>query len=435
MRSRSASRPPAGDHRQAGEPGRELHVALGVHPPALAVIDRAHRLLRLVEGVERGVDGDRVAGPDQPLAVLDPLGHRLPVARLLGQARQVSGEAGAGLLGRARGLEKGLLARRLVAGHHGEAGQHRRARLEEVAVEIADQRVAAPARPDLREGDGREHADGNVLAVRVVEGEACRRHGERAARRGALLVQRIARRPAPGRAFGLPVAISGDVGRGEFRRQRQEPVRLQPPRAGARRGERAFERPAERAERGLRRGARTAGEAGGDEHPVIRKREGRPAPVQPAPAAGGEQVAPLRAHPGQCAPGIPARLGPGPARRAEARARPVNHLDGAALGRGVGQRAGERAKGLAVDAGEGRQLDSEAGAGGIDVELARLVEGAPGQQRVQRGRHGGRRPGTRRLLPLEEFEQTPDDGSCRRRTHFSLQPAGSSTTRTCDASR
>ena len=61
--------------------------------------------------------------------------------------------AGPGLLGGAGGFEEGLLARRLVAGDHGEAGQHRRAGLQEVAVEVADQRVAAPARPDLGEGD------------------------------------------------------------------------------------------------------------------------------------------------------------------------------------------------------------------------------------------------------------------------------------------
>ena len=42
----------------------------------------------------------------------------------------------------------------VLADDHGEAGQHRHARLEKIAVEIADQCIAAPARPDLGESDG-----------------------------------------------------------------------------------------------------------------------------------------------------------------------------------------------------------------------------------------------------------------------------------------
>ena len=222
-----------GRHGEAGEPRGELHVALGVHPPALAVIDRAHRLLGLVEGVERGVDGGHVAGTDQLLAVLDPVGHRLPVARLLGETRKILGDAGAGLLGGAGGFQERLLARRLVAGDDGEAGQHGTARLEEVAVEVADQRVAAPARPDLGKGDGREHPDGDVPAGRavpagrvvlpfgVMEGQARGRHAERPARRDALLVQGIARRPAARRALGFAVADAGHVGGREFGGQRE----------------------------------------------------------------------------------------------------------------------------------------------------------------------------------------------------------------------
>ena len=78
--------PAGGRHRQAGEPGRELDIALRVHPPTLAVIDRAHRLLGFVERIERRIDRDRVTGPDQLLAVLDPPGDALPVAGLLRQA-------------------------------------------------------------------------------------------------------------------------------------------------------------------------------------------------------------------------------------------------------------------------------------------------------------------------------------------------------------
>ena len=176
-----------------------MHIALGVHPPALAVIDRAHRLLGFVERIERRIDRDRVTGPDQLLAVLDPLRHRLPVARLLRQAGEVSGNAGSGLLGGAGGFEERLLARRLVAGDHGEAGQHRRAGLQEVAVEVADQRVAAPARPDLGEGDGGKDPHRDVRTFRrpgrsaVMEGEPARRDGERAAGRDTLFVEGIAR--------------------------------------------------------------------------------------------------------------------------------------------------------------------------------------------------------------------------------------------------
>ena len=110
MRARSASSPPAGTMGSEASPGRQLDVALGDRAPALAVMDGAHRLLGLVDGVERGVDRDRVAGPDQALAVLEALGDRLPVARLLGQAGQVAGDAGAGLLGRPGRLEEGALA-------------------------------------------------------------------------------------------------------------------------------------------------------------------------------------------------------------------------------------------------------------------------------------------------------------------------------------
>ena len=432
MRSRSASRPPAESHGEAGKPGGELDVALGVHPPALAVIDRAHRLLGLVEAVERRVDRDRVAGPDQPLAVLEPLGHRLPVPRLLGQAGQIPCNAGAGLLRGARRLEERLLARRLVAGDHGEAGQHRAARLQEVAVEVADQRVAAPARPDLGEGDGREHAHRDVLAVRVVEGEPGRRDRERPAGRDALFVEGIARRPAPGRAARRPVALAVHVGCNQLGREREQRVRLHPARMGARRGKRSLQCPAERAERGLGRRSRTDGQAGHDEHPVVGKGEGRAARMELAPAAMREQRAPALSHPRHCAPGAGARRRPGIGRGAEPGACPVEHLDSAALGRGIGQRARQCPERFGVDAGEGRQFEHEAGAGGVDVELARFVPGTPGQQRMEPRRHRRRRPRTRGFRPLEQFEQAADPPG---RHQGTLQPAGSSTARTWLASR
>ena len=303
-------------------------------------------------------------------------------------------------------------------------------------MEVADQRIAAPARPDLGEGDGAENAHGDIATVGVVEGEAGGMDRERAAGRDALLVQRVARRPAARRSFGAAVPVPADVGRGQLRRERQQPVGLQP--AGLRPGggERAFERPAEGAERGLRgrtgtrRTRRSAREAGGDEHPVVRQREGRAPAMQPPPAARRQQVAAALHHAGQCPPGAGARRGPGAACRAETRARPVDDLHRAALGRRVGQRARERPQGLGVDAGKRRQLKHEPRARGIDVELARFVEGAPGQQRVQRGRQRRRRPRARRLRTLEQLQQPR-----QRRHQRSLQPAGSSTTRTWLASR
>ena len=149
--------------------------------------------------------------------------------------------------------------------------------------------------------------------------------------------------------------------------------------------------------------------------------------MQSPPAAGAEQVAAALAHPGERAARLRTRFGPGPTCRAEPRACPMDHLDGAALGRGVGQRARQRPQGLGVDPRKRRQLDDEPGRARVDVELARFVEGAPGQERMERGRHGGRRPGTRCLRALEQLEKTPDHGS--------VQPAGSSTTRTWLASR
>ena len=404
--------PAARHHRQAGKPGRELDIALGDHPPALAVIDRAHRLLGLVDGVQGRIDRDRVAGPDQAFAVLQPLGHDLPVARLLRQPGQIACQPGAGLLGRAGRFEERLLARRLVAGGQRQCREHRAAGLQEVAVEVADQRVAAPARPDLGEGNGREHPHGNVAgavitaastaAVRgpgrspgpacssVVEHETRRRHGEHAPGRGALEMQRIARRPAPYRA-GEAAPIHGVIGSGRIRRgqlggERQQRIGAEPPGGRAGRGEGAFERPAEGAERGLRGRSGGAGQRRRDEHPVVGEREGRAAGVQLAPAGMGEKFSPTARHLRLHRPGATARRRPGGERRAEARARPVDDLHRAALGRGVCERARQRTQRLGVDPGKGRDLDDEAAGAGVDIDLARLVEGAPRQQLGQRRR-------------------------------------------------
>ena len=191
-------------------------------------------------------------------------------------------------------------------------------------------------------------------------------HRERAARRDALFVQRIARRPAARRALssrhrgnrqcrGLMSSAASESSASGSRRRvsapRRTPACLRA-RAGTHRARSPWPGPG------------PAREAGGDEHPVVREGEGRPAAVQPPPAARPQQIAAARAPCVRAPRRLPERgLRPGPGRRTEARARPVDDLDGAALGRGVGKRAGERAQGLGVDPGEGRQLDDEAGAG------------------------------------------------------------------------
>ena len=310
-------------------------------------------------------------------------------------------------------------------------------------MEVADQRVAAPARPHFGEGDRREHPHRHVAGAGpvagaavaapvggspVVEHEARRRDGERAPGGGALEVERVARRPAPARAVAAAVALAADVRGGELGGEREQRVGFEPSRLRAGRGERAFERAAESAERGLRGRAGRTGERGGDEHPVVGQGEGRAARMQRPPAGGTEQPRPPFGHPPLHRACAPARRRPGVERRAEARARPVDDLHRRALGRGVGERARERAQRLGVDTGEGRDLDREADAPGIDVELARFVEGAPGQQRMERRRHLRRRPGLEPGRPLEQIHQAGE-------AHGSLQPAGSMTSRTQAASR
>ncbi len=166
---------PAGrDHGQTGEPGRQVGVTLGAQAPALAVIDGAHRLLGLVDGVQGRVDRDHVAGLDQPLAVLEPLGDEAPVLGLLGQARQ----------------------------------------------------VARDPRARLLRGPGREHAHRHVRPVRVVEDQARGRDGQGPARGRALKMNGVPGRPAPPprpRRGCLPRPVGTPRGRS------RPPVRPGPP--------------------------------------------------------------------------------------------------------------------------------------------------------------------------------------------------------------
>ena len=219
IRARSASRPPCRDHGQAGEPARQVGVALSSQAPALAVVDGAHRLFGLVDRVERRVDTDGVTRPDQALAFLQPFGHEAPVPGLLREAGQVAGYPRARLLRRPGGLEEGALPVRRLAHHHGERGQYRGARLQEITVEIADQSVAPPAWPDLRICARGEYADAQVRPVGVVEDQPRRRHAHRTAGRRALQVNRVARRPAPLGTIKPAVVFSLRVGRREFRRE------------------------------------------------------------------------------------------------------------------------------------------------------------------------------------------------------------------------
>ena len=276
-----------------------MHKPLRRQPPALAVVDGPHRLFGLVNFFGPRIDRGEIARLDEALAVLEPLGDEPPVPGLFRQSGQVSGDAGAGLLGCARGFQKSFLSVGGVAGHDDEAGQDRAARLQEVAVKIPDQRVAAPSGPHLREGQRGEHAHRDVGAVGVVKREPLRRHGHRPARRGALVMQRIPRRPAPLRAqqrFVRCRPLFAHRRCDEFHRQRQQRVGLKPPRVRAGRGERAFERPSKRAQRGLRGRPRIACQARGDEHPVVRAGERRTPRMQWAPARVAEQPLPALGH-------------------------------------------------------------------------------------------------------------------------------------------
>ena len=225
----------------------------------------------------------------------------------------------------------------------------------------------------------------------------------------------------------MGAAGAGNDGRGQLGGERQERIRLQPPRGRAGRSQRAFERPAEAAERGLRGRSRRPGETGGDEHPVVRQRVGRAAFVQRPPSGMGEHLPAAARHVRAGAAATVPGLGPGRERRTETRARPVDCLDRAVFGRGIRERAGERAQRLLVDAGKRRQFEDEAVAPRVDVELARRVPGPPRQQLVQRRRHLRRRPGRQRLRAFHQRHQPPDHGS--------LQWAGAITTRTQPASR
>ena len=399
-----------------------MRVALGAQAPALAVVDGPHRLLGLVDGVQGRVDGDRVAGSDQPLAVLQPLGDEAPVPGLLRKAREVAGDARARLLRRPGGSQEGAFAVRGVAHHHGEGGQDRSTRLKEVPVEIADQGVAAPARPDFREGARREHPHRYVRPVRVVEDEPRGRDRKGAAGRGALKVERVPRRPAPAGPVEPSVVLSFRVRGRQLRNERKERVRIDPPGLGPGRGKRPFERPPKPSERRLGRGPRLAREAGGQEHPAVLERERRSAFVERPPAGMGEERPAPRRHPRLNAARVLPRLGPVPDRRPVARTRPVDHLDHRALGRGIGQGARQRVQRPVVDPGEGWKLQQESATPGVQVEFAPLIPGPPGQEFRERRRECRKSPGLERVRPAEEVLEPLDHGTLHR--------AGSSTART-----
>ena len=153
-----------------------------------------------------------------------------------------------------------------------EAGEHGTARLEEVAVEVADQRIAAPARPDFGKGKGAEHPNGNVPAERVVPAgravpavggpgrspewwkarpvgwtESARPGAMHCSCRGSLGAQRRTGRSVPP---SCSPAISGAVSSATSDRSPSGSSR-RVVRAGG--GEGSLQRPAEGAERGLRR--------------------------------------------------------------------------------------------------------------------------------------------------------------------------------------
>ena len=242
----------------------------------------------------------------------------------------------------------------------------------------------------------------------------------------ALHVDRIPRRPAccaPQKGFVRPRSRLAHPRGDQLRRKRQQFVRRQAPRMGARRGERALERPPETPERGFRPRSREARQTHRDEDAVIRARERRTPRMQCPPTGVAKQFLAPPGHDGQNAPVPPPRSGPGRQRGAEPGARPVNDLDRRTIRCGIGQDARERAERFGIDPGERRYLQHEPVALGIDVEFRLLVPGPPGQEVVQRLRARWRHPRRHRVWALEEIHEARDHG-------VFLQPAGSITTRT-----
>ena len=285
----------------------------------------------------------------------------------------------------------------------------------------------APARPHLRERPRREHPHRHVRPVRVVEHQPRGRHRQGAARGGALEVDRIPWRPSSARPVELSVVLPLGVRRRELGGQRKQRVRVHPPRLGAGGRQGSFESPAEPSERGLRRRPRPAREAACQEHPAVLERERRSARVERAPAGMGEERPASRRHPRLHAARVMPGLGPVSDRRPVARARPVDDLHRGALRSGVGQRARQRFQRPVVDAREGRKLQQEAAAPGVQVEIAPLVPRAPWQQVHQRSRQGRQRPGLERVRSREQVPEPLD--------HRSLQRDGSTTVRTQCPSR
>ena len=410
------------EHRQAREPGRELQETLCRDSPALAVIDGAHRLFGLVDDVRAGINGREVGRLHQPLPVFQALGDEPPISRLFRQARQIAGDAGARLLRRSGRFQERFLSVGGIAGHDGQTGQHRAPRLQKLPVKIPDERIASPARPDVREGERGQHPHRHVFSVGVVKHERVRRHRKRPSGRSALGVKRIPGGPAPHGPQSLRRGISpcSHPGSDQFGSEREQCIGFHPPRVGAGRGERALECAPETPERGFRRRSREARQAHRDEHAVIRARERRTPRMQWAPPGVAEE--PLaafrddRMQPSR----LPAAVAPGRKRRAEPGARPVNDLNGAAIGRRIPEHACQRAERFGIDPGERRDFEHEPVAGRVDVEFRALVPGPPRQQLVQRVRARGRRPRRHGIRSLEEIHQPRDHRSC-------LQPAGSNT--------
>ena len=238
-------------------------------------------------------------------------------------------------------------------------------------------------------------------------------------------MKRIPGRPAPRGPQSLRRRISpcSHLGSDQFGGEREQRIGFHPPRVGPGRGQRALERAPETPQRGLRPRSREARHAHRDEDAVIRARERRTPRMQWAPARVAEQfLAPRGNHRVQPS-GLPAARPPGRKRRAEPRARPVNDLNGAAIGRRIAEHACQRAERFGIDPGERRHLQDEPVTGRVDVEFRALVPGPPGQQVVQRLRARRRRPRRHRVRSLEDIHEAPDHGAC-------LQPAGSITTRT-----
>ena len=225
---------------------------------------------------------------------------------------------------------------------------------------------------------------------------------------------------------------SPDRRRNPLGRQRQQLVRFDPPGLRPRPW-----RACPRARAGMppgtvsERRVRQSRQGRGDEHPVVRAGERRAARVKRPPAGVPEQrLAPLGDHPMQ-SPRLAARSAPGRQRRPEPRARPVDDLQRAALGRRVRQHARERAQRLGVDPGERGEFGYEPVARGVDVQFRALVPRPPRQQPCNASGIDGGAQGAIESGPSKRSARRPITAASTARAKARRAPSSPRDTRRC----